>query len=140
MNKKVLIVDDDPDNVIFLKTVLEDNGYEVVTAENGEVGLAKAKEFKPELILLDLMMPKKSGTGFLNDIKKDEEMKNIPIVVQSGASKQTGIDMKKYLKDQPFKDAKAKVLGKDAEITPQAYLEKPIEPSELIEAIKKLIG
>lgn len=107
MCKEVLVVDDDPDNISFLKTVLEDNGYEVVTAEIGEVGLAKAKEFKPELILLDFIMPKKSGTGFLNEIKKDEEIKNIPIKV---------------------------------EITPQAYLEKPIEPSELIETIKKLIG
>lgn len=139
MGKRILIVDGDLDNINYLKTVLEDNGYEVVSAENGDEGLAKAKEFKPNLILLDLMMPKKSGTGSLNEIKQDEEMKNIPIVVQSGASKQTGVQMKEYLKSQPFKDAKSRALGKDLDITPQAYLEKPIDPAELLETIKKFI-
>ncbi len=112
MSKKILVIDDDVDNINFLKMVLEDNGYEVITAENGEEGLIKAKETKPNLILLDLMMPKKSGTGFLNEIKMDSSMKDIPIVVQSGASKQTRIDMKDYLKKTTFKRFKIKSTWK----------------------------
>lgn len=136
--KCVVIVEDDPDAREYLTAILEDNGYEPVTAVDGEEGLQKVRERKPAVILLDLMMPKKSGMKFLNEIKQDEELKNIPIVVESGASAVTGVDMKKYLEDPPYRDRKVKALGMDIDITPEAYLEKPVDPDMLAEILKKL--
>ena len=137
--KKILIIDDDPDAIVYLQAILEDNGYETVTANNGEEGLKKAQEIRPCMILLDLMMPKKSGVKFLNEIKQTEGLEDVPIVVQSGARQVTGVDMKQYLQDQPFKDRKKKSLGVDIDITPQAFLEKPINPSDLLETVKKFV-
>jgi len=136
--KCVVIVEDDPDARDYLTAILEDNGYEPVTAADGEEGLQKVRERKPAVILLDLMMPKKSGMKFLNEIKQDEELKSIPIVVESGASAVTGVDMRKYLEDPPYRDRKAKALGMDIDITPDAYLEKPVDPDMLVEILKKL--
>ena len=64
----------------------------------------------PDLILLDLMMPKKSGIKFLNEIKLNEAFRDIPIIVESGASKVTGVDMKHYLENNPFKERKDKIM------------------------------
>ncbi len=61
MGKKILVIDDEQDMVTFLSTLLEDNGYEVATASDGEVGLEKVKSLKPDLVSLDLLMPNKTG-------------------------------------------------------------------------------
>jgi CheY-like chemotaxis protein len=137
--KRILIIDDDPDALAYLQAILEGEGYEIVTAMDGDVGLEKVRETPPHLILLDLMMPKKSGTKFLYEIRQDERLKEIPIVVQSGARQATGIDMQHYLKEQPFRERKKEALGADIDTTPDAYLEKPIKPSDLLATIKKLL-
>lgn len=137
--KKILIIDDEPDARAYLKAILEENDYETMTASDGEEGLKIAQETPPHLILLDLMMPKKSGIKFLNEIKQDEQLKGVPIIVASGARQVTGVDMKQYLEEQPFKKRKEEVLGTALDITPEAYLEKPINPSELLAAVKKFI-
>ena len=136
--KKILIIDDEPDARAYLKAILDEEGYETMTAADGEEGLKKVRESHPHLIILDLMMPK-SGIMFLNEIKNDEQLKEIPIVVASGARQVTGVDMKHYLEEQPFKERKKEVLGVDFDITPDAFLEKPVNPSELIATVKKLI-
>jgi len=137
--KKILIIDDEPDARAYLKAILEEKGYEIMTASDGEEGLKKARETPPHLILLDLLMPKKSGVKFLNEIKQDKQLKGVPIVIESGARQVTGVDMKQYLKEQPFQERKKEVMGVDLDITPEAYLEKPIDPSELLSTIKKFI-
>ncbi len=136
---RILVIDDEPDARAYLKAVLDEEGYETITASDGEQGLNKVQESPPHLILLDLMMPKKSGIKFLNEIKNDEQLKEIPIVVVSGVRQMTGVDMKHYLKEQPFKERKKEVLGVDFDITPDAFLEKPIEPSDLLATVKKFI-
>jgi two-component system alkaline phosphatase synthesis response regulator PhoP len=136
--KKILIIDDEPDARAYLKAILDEEGYETITAADGEEGLQKVRESHPHLIMLDLMMPK-SGVMFLNEIKSDEQLKNIPIVVASGARQVTGVDMKHYLEEQPFKERKKAVLGVDFDITPDAFLEKPVNPSELLATVKKFI-
>ncbi len=137
--KKILIIDDEPDARAYLKTILEEGGYETMTASEGEEGLKKAQETPPLLILLDLMMPEKSGVKFLNEIKQDEQLKGVPIVVVSGARQVTGVDMKQYLKEQPFQERKEEVLGAGPDITPEDFLEKPVNPSELLDTIKKFV-
>lgn len=138
--KRILVVDDDPDICTFMSEVLEDNAFEALTAGDGAEGLAKVREFRPDLIVLDLMMPKKSGVRFLNEIKQDASLKKIPIIVLSGASKITGVDMRHYLQEQPFKERKEKVQGAVPDITPDAYLDKPVEPEKLVKTVKQLIG
>ncbi|OGQ80735.1 MAG: hypothetical protein A2289_02830 [Deltaproteobacteria bacterium RIFOXYA12_FULL_58_15] len=86
MSKKVLVVDDEEDVRIFIETVLKKNGYTVVTAENGVVGLEIARKEKPNLITLDLMMPKQSGTDMYRKLQKDDELAKIPVIIISGLS------------------------------------------------------
>lgn len=134
---KILIIDDDPDAVSYLEAILTDNGYETLSASDGAEGLKKAMEVSPRLILLDLMMPGESGVKFLNAVRRDEKLKGTPVIVQSGARHVTGVDMKQYLEQQPFREKKKDALGVDVDITPDAFLEKPIKPSDLLAAVKK---
>ena len=138
LSKKILIIDDEADARAYLKAILEDEGYEILMAPDGEEGLELARENPPDLITLDLMMPNKSGVKFLNEIKKDDRLKDVPIVVASGARQVTGVDMKQFLEDRPFQDRKTEALGESQPIKPDAFLEKPVNPSELLELVKKL--
>lgn len=137
--KKILIIDDEPDARAFLRAIFEDEGYETMTASDGEEGLGAARETPPDLITLDLMMPNKSGIKFFNEIRRDEQLKEVPIVVVSGARQETGVDMKSYMETRPFQERKKDVAEGDIESTPNAFLEKPVNPPELIAAVKKLI-
>lgn len=81
--KKILIVEDDRFLVKAYKIRFGKIGFDVAVEENGKSGLAKAKKFKPDLIILDLMLPKMNGFEFLAAAKKDEAIKNIPVLVLS---------------------------------------------------------
>ncbi|MBN1687714.1 MAG: response regulator [Candidatus Omnitrophica bacterium] len=78
---KILLVDDDQDFSQLLEFDLKKQGYEVVTACNGEEGLEKVSQAKPELIVLDIKMPKMDGYTFVRRLKKDPETKDIPLIV-----------------------------------------------------------
>ena len=131
MAKKILIVDDDPDVVVFLATVLRDHGYETLDALDGREGLERAIRDRPDLILLDLMMPHKSGISLLADLGQDETLKGIPVIMVTGVTGETGIDL----------DA---LLSRDVTPTsakkPAGYLAKPVDPDELMRAVKQTIG
>ena len=71
MPKRILIVDDEPDAISFMSSVLEENGYDHLSADNGVEGLELAKQEKPDMILLDLIMPGKSGIIMFQELKKD---------------------------------------------------------------------
>jgi len=130
MSKRVLTVDDDPDISIFVKTVLEENGYTPLVARNGEAGLAMARDEAPDLIILDVLMPKQSGIRMYRELKTDESLKNIPVIILSGIAKRTFLRSQEALTefgDQPVPE-------------PNVYIEKPVEPLELAETVKRLIG
>lgn len=84
MAKKILAVDDDKHIADLLKVVLEEEGYEVVPVYGGQEALEKLKTLKPDLIMLDIGMPKLNGWQTLEQIKKDEKTKNIPVVMLTG--------------------------------------------------------
>lgn len=84
--KKILIVDDDPNIRDYLVSLLEDNGYATCTANDVRDGLRVAKEYKPDLITLDLEMPGEWGPRFYRQLSQDKELKNTPIIVISGLS------------------------------------------------------
>jgi twitching motility two-component system response regulator PilH len=130
MPKKVLVVDDEMDMRTFIATLLESNGYKVVTAENGEKGLDKIKAGKPDLVALDVMMPQESGIKLYRDIKTSPYFQSIPILVISGLARKTFLHSQKVL--DKFKE---QVVPE-----PDGYIEKPPEPEELLAAVKRLIG
>jgi twitching motility two-component system response regulator PilH len=130
MAKKILTVDDDPDIIAFVKTVLEENGYTPLIAKNGEAGLAMVREEKPALVILDILMPKQSGIRMYREMRRDEALKGIPVIVLSGIAKRTFLRSQEALTefgDQPVPE-------------PEAYIEKPVEPEELAETIKKFVS
>lgn len=84
MAKKILIIDDDPEILVYLKELFQDNGYDTVTAPNGVEGLEKALAERPDLITLDMDMPEKGGTLFYAGLRKEEVVRETPVIVVSG--------------------------------------------------------
>lgn len=129
MAKKILIIDDEPDMVTFLSTLLEDHGYVTVTATDGEEGMTKVKSEKPDLISLDLLMPNKTGIKMFRELRKDDEAKDIPVVMVTGFGKDDvpSMDFKEWIQKRVIRP-------------PEAYIEKPVNKEILLDAIKKVIG
>ena len=130
MAKKVLVVDDDPDVRLFSVTVLEENGFTPLEAANGEEGLKMIKQEKPELIILDVLMPRQSGIRLYRELKTDKSLKDIPIIILSGIAKKTFLRSQKALTEFGGKEVPE----------PRVYLEKPVEPEVLAEEIKKILA
>lgn len=120
--KTILVVDDEPDVITFLSTLLEDNGYAIMSAENGEEALNRVKENPPHLVTLDITMPEKSGVRFYREMKESDEWKSIPIVMVTGISD----DFEKFI------STRRQVPP------PEGYIHKPIDPKEILEVIAKL--
>jgi twitching motility two-component system response regulator PilH len=130
MSKKVLVVDDDPDVRLFSVTVLEENGYTPLEAEDGESGLKIIKAEKPDLVILDVLMPRQSGVRLYRELKTTKALKDLKVIILSGIAKKT------FLRSQ-----KALTEFGGAEIpAPEIYLEKPVEPDELADVIKQVLG
>ena len=128
MPKKALVVDDNPDVRRFSVAVLQENGYTPLEAEDGESGLKTIKAEKPDLVILDVLMPLQSGVRLYRELKTAKSLKDIKVIVLGEIAK------KAFLKSQ-----KALTEFGDADVPePEVYLEKPVEPEELAEAIKKV--
>ncbi|MBT8350082.1 MAG: response regulator [Deltaproteobacteria bacterium] len=130
MSKRVLCVDDDPDIRLFVVTVLEENGYTPLTATNGEEGLEIIKKERPDLVTLDVLMPRQSGIKMYRELRTDDSLKNIPVILLSGIARRTFLRSQEALTE----------FGSENVPEPEAYLEKPVEPEELAEMINKVIG
>ncbi len=133
MRKSILIIDDDPDVVLYLSTLLEDHGYKALSAADGLEGFSRARDERPDLILLDLMMPAKSGISLLADLKKDQALREIPVIMVTGVSGETGIGIESFL--QALIDD-----GVCEHPEPAGYLEKPVRPERLLGMIKEVFG
>lgn len=130
MPKKVLVVDDDPDVILINRTVIEENGYTALVAENGEQALQIIKDESPDLVLLDVLMPKQSGLRLYSQLKTNKSLEKIPVVILSGIAKRTFLRSQKALVE--FGGAKVP--------EPEIYLEKPVESDELAKVIKDILG
>ncbi len=86
MAKKVLVVDDDVSTVKFLSAALEENGYTPISADNGRDGLEMIKAQNPDLVLLDVMMPKKTGFVLIKQLRMDEKYKDLPVIMLTGVA------------------------------------------------------
>ena len=123
MPKKILIVDDEEDVRDFLQALFHDNGFEAEVASDGEKGLHKIKEFFPDLITLDIIMPNQSGVGFYRKLKKSDVLKDIPVIVLSGVERYKEFLMKEY-ENIP---------------SPRAFIEKPFDADKLLEKVNEIL-
>jgi CheY-like chemotaxis protein len=134
MAKKILIVDDDPDVILVLSTILQDQGYETLAGSNGVEGWRIMKKDAPDLVLLDLMMPQKSGISLLSDMKKDDDLSRIPVIMVTGVSGETGIHLESFL------ERGAEKAAGSLPVRPEGFIEKPVDPEKLIALIKDFLG
>jgi len=126
--KKILVVDDNPDAIEFVKAVISGIGdYSVITATDGNQGLAKAQAESPDLIILDVMMPVKDGFMVFADFRKNPETMNIPVIMLTGVSEETGSKFGK------------KDMGKFIGQEPEEFIDKPVDPIKLQEIVKKIL-
>jgi len=121
MAKRILVVDDEVQLVEMVKIRLEANGYEVLSAYDGQEGLEKIRKEKPDLIVLDLMLPKLDGYKVCRMIKFDEKYKNIPIILFSARAQDSDKEM-------------------GVQVGANGYITKPFEPKVLLSKIKELLG
>jgi len=127
-SKKVLVVDDDQTAVAFVRAALEPEDYKVVDASDGLAGLSQAREEPPDLIILDVYMPRQPGFYTLRDLKADPKTKNIPIIMLTSVGRRLGVTFS----TQDVYD----FLGTE----PDVYLEKPIDPMFLRRVTARLLG
>lgn len=130
MSQKVLVVDDDPDVQLFSVTVLEENGFTPLTANDGHEGMDIIRQELPALVILDVLMPRESGIKLYRTLRTETKYKSIPVIVLSGISKRSFLRSQNALSE----------FGGDAVPEPNIYLEKPVEPEELAKAIKSVLG
>jgi len=122
MKKKIMIVDDEEGLIELVKAILEEEGYEVITAMDGKECLEKLKKVKPDLILLDMMMPGMSGREVCEKIRKNPKTKNLKIV---------------FLTVARFSEMGKDVLKK---LNVLDYITKPFDNKDLVRRIKNIVG
>ncbi|MCD4761239.1 response regulator [bacterium] len=127
--KKILVVDDEPDAVEFVTEILSHiEGVSVISSADGVEGLEKAKTEGPDLIVLDVQMPRKDGFSMFSDLKQDPVTKDIPVIMLTGVTVRMGIKFS------------AEDMGEYMGAEPEAYIEKPIDPGALLQATEKILG
>ncbi|MCP4669598.1 MAG: response regulator [Deltaproteobacteria bacterium] len=127
--KKILVVDDELDMRTFVCSLLGTCGYKTIEATNGLEGMQKARKARPELIILDVMMPKEDGVQMYRELKTDDDLKHIPVIMLSGIAKKTFFHSQNMLNTY---------MG-HAVPGPEAYIEKPPESEEIIQWAETLL-
>jgi two-component system alkaline phosphatase synthesis response regulator PhoP len=120
---KILLVDDDKDFIESTKLVLESKRYRIIVASNGDEGLRKAREEKPDLILMDVIMPVKDGFTAAEQLKKDPQLSKIPTLMLTAFAtkgRETSIPVSRGLA-----------------LETEDYIDKPVTPVELLARVKK---
>ena len=148
MAKKVLCIDDDVNTVKFLTVALEQNGYEAIGAHDGREGLEKIRSERPDAIVLDVMMPKKTGWVLFKQLRRDEEFKNLPVIMLTGvADVLSGLDEQSDDTHEspygPLREAMRKQIREmrdEGLVKPDMFIDKPIDPELVVAKIKELIG
>lgn len=119
--RKIVVADDEPDQVIYLKSVLEDHGAEVHTAEDGDAALELSKRLKPDLLTLDLAMPGREVTEIFDILRGQSDLADLKICIITGRP-----EMRKLIYER-------------MDAPPDGYLDKPVEEEELILAVRKIL-
>jgi len=122
---KILLVDDDQDFVEATKLVLESKPYEVIVAYNGDEGLTKARRDRPDLIILDIIMPVKDGFNAAEELKKDSELSKIPVLMLTSFSQRVG--------------ETSLSVSQGLTLDTEDYVDKPVSPEELLRRVERLL-
>lgn len=117
--KKILVIDDEPQLLAVLKTRLESNNYEVITAVDGNDGIEKLLKELPDLILLDIKMPKKDGYTFVKEMRANRNVKDTPVIILTARDKMKDLFAMEGINE---------------------YIVKPFKSEELLESIAKCIS
>ncbi len=120
---KILIVDDDPDFVTATKKVLGSKPYDVIVAYNGEEGLQKTRDEKPDLILLDIIMPLADGFTVCEEIKGNPDFADIPVLMITSFSQRVG--------------ETTLAVSRGFALEAEDYIDKPIKPADLLARVEK---
>jgi len=126
MAKKILLVDDDPDFVEAVSLILKSKKFDVVTAYNGIEGLNKVTSEKPDLIVLDVMMPEKDGYAVCKELKSNPQLRHIPVLLLTAVA--SHVPTTRYTQE----------MGLETEA--DDYLDKPVEPNVLVKRIESLLS
>lgn len=120
----ILVVDDDPDFVEITRTVLEKDGFEVISAANGNQGLLRIRNEHPDLVVLDVMMSSVlDGVSVSEALREDEDLRQIPLVMASSIAQSEHADQ----------------FPTDEYMHVDAWLSKPVQPQELLTTVNRLI-
>ena len=119
--KKILVVDDEPDALVFIATILEDNGAVALRAPDGGAALAMAKKERPDLITLDLAMPGMNGIDVFVALRSDPALRDIPVCIVTGRP-----EMRKLVYERP------------ATVPPEGYVDKPVDEDTLVRNLRKI--
>lgn len=129
MKKKIILaVDDEMDSIEFIKSVVENDNIDFYYANDGDEGVQKAKELLPDLIILDVQMPKQDGFVTFWELRKDEATKNIPVVILTGIRQTLGARFSK--------EKVGDLVGEE----PNYYLDKPIDPAKLQDIVSEVLN
>jgi CheY-like chemotaxis protein len=123
--KRVLVVDDEADVRDYLRSALEDAGFVVETAVDGLEALEKVRRRPPDLISLDLVMPRHSGVKFYHELQKERSLSKIPVLIVTGHARD---DLGKAVFEEMMMSG------------PGVYLEKPVQPHTYVAAVRRLLG
>jgi two-component system cell cycle response regulator DivK len=121
--KTVLIIDDEPDTLTYFSSLLEDNGFETVTAEDGAQAIALVRQKAPDLITLDVTMPEKSGVRCYRELRENEQWRAIPVIIITGVAD----------------DFRTFISTRKQVPPPDGYLRKPVEAADLLNMVRSLI-
>ena len=126
--KKILVVDDEPDVRNFLATCLTDAGFNVETAKDGVDALEKVAKSVPDLITLDMVMPRQSGTRVMRELRANDRTAHVPVIVITA-----------HAKDEFGSDEIKELNAFAARLKPKFVMEKPITPAKLVKAIADIL-
>jgi two-component system alkaline phosphatase synthesis response regulator PhoP len=128
-DKTILVVDDEPNVRLFLQTALEDAGFKVVTAADGDEAWEIIRTNRPDFISLDLVMPRRSGPRLLYQLKKDKELARIPVLIVTA-----------HAKTELGKSDLEDIMAGSVMSGPGVYLEKPVRPAAYVRHVKEALG
>jgi two-component system alkaline phosphatase synthesis response regulator PhoP len=148
MGKKVLVVDDDKNAVRFLSVVLSEAGYSPVVAHDGREGLEKVEATDIDLIVLDVMMPKKTGFVLFKELKRKDEYKDIPILMLTAvaASLEELDAQEEETFERPYDSLRESLrrtiqeMRESGDVRPEMFVDKPVDPATFLEKVRQLIG
>ena len=130
MKKKILIVDDERDIVSYLEMVLQDQGFDTLTAGDGNEALEVVRREKPDLVTLDISMPKASGTRFYKEMRTDPELSGIPVLIVTAV---TGLGGDRYAYERFISNRRLVPA-------PEGFFPKPIDREAFVATVKRLLG